>query len=127
MFNIGFSEMLVIGIIALIVVGPDKLPELARTVGKWVGAARRVFAEVKAEVDQQVMMDDIVQHNRAIMEMEAIPPEKKREGSKVEDTPTSDISAEQGASVAAEVNQQMGPVNVEESRPPEAPAPDRLH
>ncbi|MEW5791439.1 MAG: Sec-independent protein translocase protein TatB [Pseudomonadota bacterium] len=72
MFNIGFSEMLVIGIIALIVVGPDKLPELARTVGRWVGAARRMVADVKAEVDEQLLLDEIARRNREIMEMDAL-------------------------------------------------------
>ncbi|MEW6611340.1 MAG: Sec-independent protein translocase protein TatB [Pseudomonadota bacterium] len=77
MFNIGFSEMLVIGIIALIVVGPDKLPELARTVGRWVGAARRMVADVKAEVDEQLLLDEIARRNREIMEMDALGINKK--------------------------------------------------
>lgn len=78
MFNIGFSEMLVIGIIALIVVGPDKLPELARTVGRWVGAARRMVADVKAEVDEQLLLDEIARRNREIMEMDALGDTQKR-------------------------------------------------
>lgn len=127
MFNIGFSEMLVIGIIALIVVGPDKLPELARTVGKWVGAARRVFADVKAEVDQQVMMDDIIKHNRAIMDMDAIPPEK---------TPDRDPSGKHGEpedgpeQSAAPNPEDVGPhqsAPVGQQTAKDEPTPERMH
>ncbi|MEK8088938.1 Sec-independent protein translocase protein TatB [Thermithiobacillus plumbiphilus] len=125
MFNIGFSEMMVIGIIALIVVGPDKLPELARTVGKWVGAARRIFADVRAEVDQQVMMDDIIKHNRAIMEMDAIPPEKKPEHDPAGKAQAPEDGPVQDASTGADDLEAERPAAVRQ--PTTKPAPDRIH
>ena len=44
MFDFGFSEMLVIGVIALVVLGPERLPVVARTAGEWVGKAQRFVA-----------------------------------------------------------------------------------
>jgi Tat protein translocase TatB subunit len=52
MFEIGFWEMIMVGVVMLIVVGPERLPGLARTAGLWIGKARRMFAEVKADVDR---------------------------------------------------------------------------
>ena len=127
MFNIGFSEMMVIGIIALIVVGPDKLPELARTVGKWVGAARRVFADVKAEVDQQVMMDEIIRHNRAIMDMDAVPPEKRPEGNPTGAARESEDGPVQDAPAGAEDLERDRPAAVRQQAAKDEPTPDRIH
>lgn len=54
MFDIGFSEMLVLGIVALVVLGPERLPRVARQVGHWLGTARRYVEEVKADWHRQV-------------------------------------------------------------------------
>jgi sec-independent protein translocase protein TatB len=57
MFDIGFMELCLIGVVALLVVGPERLPRLARTLGLWMGKARRfmsdVKSDIKAEMDQQ--------------------------------------------------------------------------
>jgi sec-independent protein translocase protein TatB len=54
MFDIGFSEILVIAVVALLVVGPDEFPALVRTVGRWVGRVRRYVSELRAELDREV-------------------------------------------------------------------------
>ncbi len=54
MFDIGFWELTVIAIIALVVVGPEQLPGLLRTAGRWMGSARRLMSEAKAELDLEV-------------------------------------------------------------------------
>lgn len=59
MFEIGFGELIVVGVVALIVVGPEKLPGLARTAGLWVGKARRMIADVKAEVDRELHLEEL--------------------------------------------------------------------
>lgn len=59
MFDIGFLELLVIGIIALIVLGPERLPRAARTVGVWVGKAKRSFNSIKQEIDLELQAQDI--------------------------------------------------------------------
>ena len=64
MFEIGFWELIVVGVVALLVVGPEKLPGLARTAGLWVGKARRMIAEVKADVDRELQLEELKQSFR---------------------------------------------------------------
>ena len=54
MFDVGFWEIAIVAVVALIVVGPERLPPLARTVGLWIGKARRMVADVKADIDREV-------------------------------------------------------------------------
>jgi len=57
MFEVGFSEIIVIVVVALIVIGPDKLPKLARTYGLLYGRAQRYISAVKQDIDRQVALD----------------------------------------------------------------------
>ena len=59
MFDIGFSELLVIGIIALVVIGPEKLPRMARTVGVLAGRLQRYVADVKADINREIELDEL--------------------------------------------------------------------
>jgi sec-independent protein translocase protein TatB len=59
MFDFGFWEILMIVLVALIVVGPERLPGLARTVGFWVGKAKRMVADVKTEIHEQVAAEEL--------------------------------------------------------------------
>ena len=59
MFDIGFSEMILIALIALIVLGPARLPEVARSAGRWVGKARRFVENVKRDIDQEIKSEDL--------------------------------------------------------------------
>ncbi len=59
MFEIGFWELVLIGVVAMIVVGPERLPGLARTAGLWLGKARRMLADVKAEVDRELQLEEL--------------------------------------------------------------------
>ena len=61
MFEIGFWELTLIGVVAMIVVGPERLPGLARTVGLWLGKARRMLADVKSEVDRELQLEELKQ------------------------------------------------------------------
>lgn len=54
MFDIGFWELAVIGVVALIVIGPEKLPAVARTMGYWFGKARRFVATVQDDINREV-------------------------------------------------------------------------
>ena len=58
MFDIGFSEMLVIGLVALIVIGPERLPRVARTLGHLAGRLQRYVADVKADINREVEMEE---------------------------------------------------------------------
>ena len=55
MFDIGFLELIVIGVVALLVVGPERLPRVARTAGLWLGRGRRMLSSVKAEELKQIL------------------------------------------------------------------------
>ena len=59
MFDIGFWELTVIGVIALLVIGPERLPKLARTAGLWFGKARRFVSSVKADIEQEVKAEEL--------------------------------------------------------------------
>ena len=59
MFEFGFWEILLIGVVALLVVGPERLPGLARTAGVWVGRARRFVASVKADISREVRNEEL--------------------------------------------------------------------
>lgn len=59
MFDIGFSEMMVIGVVALIVLGPEKLPRVARTVGALLGRMQRYVSDVKADINREMDLADL--------------------------------------------------------------------
>ncbi len=61
MFDMGFLELLLIGIIALIVLGPERLPKAARTVGLWVGKAKQGFDSIKTEIDRELKLKELQQ------------------------------------------------------------------
>lgn len=59
MFDIAFSELLIIGIVALIVIGPERLPKVARTVGTWLGRLNRYVGQVKQDIDREMKLDEL--------------------------------------------------------------------
>ena len=59
MIDFGFDKIALIGAVALIVIGPEKLPRVARTVGHLVGKAQRYVADVKAEVNRSIELEDL--------------------------------------------------------------------
>lgn len=59
MFDIGIWEIALILLIALLVVGPERLPGLARKLGLWINRARRIFSEVKGDVERELRMEEL--------------------------------------------------------------------
>lgn len=59
MFDIGFSEFLVIGVVALIVIGPERLPGVARTLGHLMGRMQRYVNEVKSDIQREMELDEL--------------------------------------------------------------------
>ena len=59
MFDIGFSEMMVIALVALIVIGPERLPRVARTLGHLAGRLQRYVADVKADINREVELEEL--------------------------------------------------------------------
>lgn len=73
MFNIAFPEFIVIGVIALIVIGPDKLPKLAQTAGVLMGRMQRYMNNIKNDIDSELknqdllkLHDELKQHNNGL-------------------------------------------------------------
>lgn len=74
MFNIHSTELLLVAIVALIVIGPEKLPGAVRTASLWIGRFRRSFYKVKSEIERELNADEIRRqlHNESVMaEIEA--------------------------------------------------------
>ncbi len=69
MFDIGFFELLIIAIVGLVVIGPERLPEAARAVGLWIGRLKRSLRETRSELEKQLGADDIRRqlHNEEVM------------------------------------------------------------
>jgi sec-independent protein translocase protein TatB len=64
MFDIGFAELVLIGIVALLVIGPERLPAAVRTASLWLNRLRRGFNEIKQEVQQELHNDSVMQELR---------------------------------------------------------------
>lgn len=59
MFDIGFWELILIAVVALLVIGPERLPKVARMAGLWMGRARRTLASVKDEIDRELKAQEL--------------------------------------------------------------------
>ena len=59
MFDMGFTEVVLIGVVALVVIGPERLPGVAITVGKYVGKMKRFMTNVRADVESELKTDEI--------------------------------------------------------------------
>ena len=59
MFDVGFWELMLIGVVALVVIGPERLPGVARTAGKWLGKGKRFLRDVKADIDQELKAEEL--------------------------------------------------------------------
>jgi sec-independent protein translocase protein TatB len=72
MFGISFGELLLVALVALLVLGPERLPGAARTAGLWVGRLKRSFNAIKQEVEREIGADEIRRqlHNEEIMALE---------------------------------------------------------
>ncbi len=69
MFDIGFPELLLISVVALVVIGPEKLPETVRTIALWIGRFKRSLSNIRMELENEIGADEIRQqlHNENIM------------------------------------------------------------
>ncbi len=58
MFDVGFFELLMVGLVALLVIGPERLPMVARKAGMWAGRARRFVNSVKRDIDREIQAEE---------------------------------------------------------------------
>lgn len=78
MFDIGFSELLLIGVIALLVLGPERLPQAARATGLWVGRLRAIVQRFTADIDRELKAEELRQTLREEARLLAEPVETLR-------------------------------------------------
>jgi sec-independent protein translocase protein TatB len=69
MFDVGFPELLAIAVVALLVIGPDKLPETIRSLALWFGRFKRSFNDLRSEIEREIGADEIKQqlHNESVL------------------------------------------------------------
>ena len=68
MFDVGFTELMVIALVALIVVGPERLPRVARTAGHWLGRLQRYVSDVKADINREIQLEDLKKLQQQVAE-----------------------------------------------------------
>lgn len=66
MFDIGFTELMIIGVVALVVIGPERLPGVARTVGHLLGRFQRYVGDVKSDIQREMQLDELRKIQRDI-------------------------------------------------------------
>lgn len=111
MFDIGFSELLVIGLVALIVIGPEKLPRVARTVGHLVGRLQRYVADVKSDINREVELEELRKMRDSVQEAASSLESSVTSGLGSVTSGISSAEAELNRSIAADLP--SGPATVE--------------
>jgi len=89
MFDVGFWELCLIGLVSLLVIGPEKLPKAARVAGFWVGKTRNMVASVKAEIKEELQAEEM----RQILKEQAGIEAMQKEGSDTVNKVTSSIKS----------------------------------
>lgn len=120
MFDIGIWELALIGLLALIVLGPNRLPEVARTAGKWVGSLRRFVASVKEDFDQELRTGELGELRKLQQELSETRQLIQRSSSDALERLQKDIDAESVANTAAEAGEPR------RKRPPTKAKPARV-
>jgi sec-independent protein translocase protein TatB len=70
MFEVGFSELVMVGLVALLVIGPEQLPKAARIAGFWLGKSRDTVAAFKAEISQELLAEEMRQLQQQLVSPE---------------------------------------------------------
>jgi sec-independent protein translocase protein TatB len=108
MFDIGFSELLLIGVVALIVIGPERLPKVARTAGHLYGRMQRYVATVRSDISKEIQLDELRSAGKSFKEsVESAVSDVQQQTTVVDDylrKETASISKEMSAAVSGVVS-----------------------
>lgn len=118
MFDIGFSELIVIGLVALIVIGPERMPTVARTIGALLGRAQRYMNDVKSEIRREMHVEDLKKFEER-MKSEVLSVENSIHGNLRSIEEAAQGSVNEVAAVAAEASA----LPVDTAIPPATPMP----
>jgi sec-independent protein translocase protein TatB len=96
MFEIGFTELMLVGVIALLVLGPERLPKAAATAGRWVGQAKRTVREIKTHMEREIDAEQLRQEldRQPLRQLE----QELRDGVRLEAPPVAVIQPASGQS-----------------------------
>lgn len=122
MFDIGFTELVLIAVIALVVIGPKRLPETLRFVGLWVGRIKRGLARAYKEIDQELGLDEVRRqlHNEEVLR--SIEEHKRKLEADIRNSLTTDNDTAPPA--ANEGSASTEPTDSENQPTPSAPTTD---
>ena len=113
MIDFGFDKIALIGAVALIVIGPEKLPRVARTVGHMLGKAQRYVADVKAEVNRSIELDELkkmkTQFEDAARDVESSVSQQMNDASSSFEKDWASIGADSSASSATTTYEPLAP------------------
>ncbi|MBI5785034.1 MAG: twin-arginine translocase subunit TatB [Rhodocyclales bacterium] len=109
MFDVGFSELMLIAVVALVVIGPEKLPKVARTAGHLLGRLQRYVGDVKSDINREMQLEDLKKLQQQVADQA-----KSMEAS----------VSQQLSSVETELNQSIAQGVAEKSEAAPAPAAD---
>jgi sec-independent protein translocase protein TatB len=131
MFDIGWTELVVIGIVALIVIGPKELPGVLRMVGQWMGKVRRMAADFQGQwneaireaemADLKKQVDQITNTARDFSNFDPVETARKEIESAVEDKPKSEDSAPASPEPSTAPAETSAAASASPSEPPPAP------
>ncbi|WP_374602833.1 Sec-independent protein translocase protein TatB [Niveibacterium sp.] len=109
MFDVGFSELMVIGLVALVVIGPEKLPRVARTIGHLLGRMQRHVAEVKADISREIQLDEMRRLQSQVVESAREVESSIREQAREFEESMRPVAAEVESAVATSVSEVTAP------------------
>jgi len=111
MFDIGFAELIIIGVVGLLVIGPERLPGTIRTASLWLNRIKRGFNDIKQEVQQELHNDSVMQELRKTGEQ--LKQQTEGIGQDIQDATESLSKPALGDSPAADTNEKLPDKNVE--------------
>jgi sec-independent protein translocase protein TatB len=116
-FDIGFGEIILVAVVALLVVGPERLPGMLRTAGIWIGKARRIVNNIKNDIDREIAAEEL---KRSLAESKELIEQLKRKTEiNLDNVVSDDPPAREGVEAAtnkAIPNESLGSVNAEDQR-----------
>jgi sec-independent protein translocase protein TatB len=118
MFDIGFLEVVLLGLVSLVVLGPERMPGAIRTVSLWVGRLRRSFNNVKQDIEREIGADEI----RRQLRNEAIMEKFKQTKAQVNDTLNSVRKETEELRKSADLESQMASLNSSDTAKPQVSA-----
>ena len=121
MFDIGFSELVFIALLGLLVLGPKRLPEVARTAGRWVGKLRHFVANAKQDFDQQLNSEDLSELRKLKQELE----EARRQIESTTHQAFSDVARDPGEKSSTPTAASTKPVAANLDKPPRLRTPNK--